>query len=102
MVNLLSKTLNDTFVVMGLWTKVTSADTKKGQVQVEELQGVQKTIQAFIAAFKSFSLYPEDHVFCRTNLEKFYQSKSMKASVNAEFLCYLEQKKIYKCKSYQL
>lgn len=41
------------------------------QLRGEELQAAQKTIQAFNAAFKSYSLYPEDHIFCRTNLEKF-------------------------------
>ncbi|MCL7487188.1 MAG: hypothetical protein M8357_03305 [Desulfobulbaceae bacterium] len=50
---------------------MTSASVKQRPGQDEELQAVLKTIQAFTAAFKSYSLYPEDHVFSRTNLEKF-------------------------------
>ena len=43
----------------------------QGQVPAEELREAYKAIQAFVTAFKSYSLYPEDHVFSRTNLEKF-------------------------------
>ena len=38
---------------------------------VEELRDARETIKAFFTAFKSYSLYPEDHVFSRTNREKF-------------------------------
>jgi len=50
---------------------VNSTTVKQGQVPAEELRDAHKTIQAFVTAFKSYSLYPEDHVFSRTNLEKF-------------------------------
>jgi hypothetical protein len=50
---------------------VTSTKVEHKQVQGDELQAAQKIIQAFVLAFKSYSLYPEDHIFCRTNLEKF-------------------------------
>ncbi|GAB4333890.1 MAG: hypothetical protein Kow0089_02810 [Desulfobulbaceae bacterium] len=35
-----------------------------------ELQNAQEVVQEFLSAFKAFALYPEDHVFCRTSLEK--------------------------------
>lgn len=43
-------------------------------VQVQELESAALVVQSFITVFKSFSLYPEDHVFCRTNLEKFFSA----------------------------
>lgn len=37
----------------------------------DELESAHKAVQAFAAAFKSYAIYPEDHVFCKTHLEKF-------------------------------
>jgi len=42
------------------------------QVQGEELKAASLVVQAFMALFKAYSLYPEEHIFCRTNLEKFH------------------------------
>lgn len=49
---------------------MTTAEEKQEQVNPEELGAAQKTVQDFVTAFKSFSIYPENHVYCTSNLDK--------------------------------
>lgn len=50
---------------------MSTAEVKHRQASVAELHAAQETVQSFVTAFKSFSLYPEDHILCRANLEHF-------------------------------
>lgn len=74
---------------------MTATKVQQGQVKDEELQAAQKTIQAFIAAFKSYSLYPEDHVFCRTNLEKFTNLLQSFLEFHEEFSLAIEKNSLF-------
>lgn len=64
---------------------------KQEQVQTEELRDAYKITQAFVTAFKSYSLYPEDHVFCRTNLEKFQSQLEAFLELHEEFPLAIEK-----------